>query len=373
MKQARFFWRLSPPRVSPSVHPAPNCPTGRSRWSCHFPQAPVPTPSHGSSRSNWRTPGPAGDRREPRRRLHHHRHPAVAKSPADGYTLLLANTTCGSAALNSATLPFYSVISLALVSGVAFRADRRLTEVAAPTLQDFVALAKQKPSSLSYASAGTGTLAHLAGELFKRKAGPHPALHRAAHSRMHLILDRRAASIFRSAPSRRSSHIRDGKLRAFATMSEKRNVTLPDVPTVAEAGVPGLRGRALDRDRLPAGGPPTSSNGSMRRCWRRWRRRRFSRRSQSRASTPSPARPRRSANASRPTSSNGRTCHRRQPHWRAVSHPSAPLRASILSSNPPFTLPEPTRLRISIVGVECALVNPNGKTGCHGIIENSSH
>src|ERR1043165_5394929 len=98
----------------------------------------------------------------------------VAKSAPDGYTLELANTTthAASAAL-TANLPFDPVKDFAPVAmiGVSPFVLIGSTQVVAPTLKDFVALAKARPGSLSYASAGTGTLAHLAGHLFKRQAG----------------------------------------------------------------------------------------------------------------------------------------------------------------------------------------------------------
>ena len=98
---------------------------------------------------------------------------AVAKAAPDGYTLGLANTTthAASAALNT-SLPFDPVkdfIPVAMIGSSPFVLISA-PQVPAKTLAEFVALAKAKPGALSYASAGTGTLAHLAGELFKRQA-----------------------------------------------------------------------------------------------------------------------------------------------------------------------------------------------------------
>jgi len=99
---------------------------------------------------------------------------SVAKSAPDGYTLELANTTthAASAALN-ATLPFDPVKDFAPVAMICSSPFVLIgaPQASTPTLKDFVTLAKSKPGSLSYASAGTGTLAHLAGELFKTRAG----------------------------------------------------------------------------------------------------------------------------------------------------------------------------------------------------------
>jgi tripartite-type tricarboxylate transporter receptor subunit TctC len=184
---------------------------------------------------------------------------AVAKSAPDGYTLLLANTTthAASAALN-ATLPFDPVKDFAPVAmiGVSPFVLVGATQVAAPTLKDFVALAKQKPGALSYASAGTGTLAHLAGELFKRKAGvdvTHVPYRGSAQSMIDLMQGRIDLSVSTIPPT--LQHIREGKLRALATMSEKRNVMLPDIPTVAEAGVPGCEAALWTAIVVPTGVP----------------------------------------------------------------------------------------------------------------------
>jgi tripartite-type tricarboxylate transporter receptor subunit TctC len=184
---------------------------------------------------------------------------SVAKSAPDGYTLQLANTTthAASAALN-ATLPFDPVKDFAPVAmiGVSPFVLLGATQVAARTLKDFVALAKAKPGSLSYASAGTGTLAHLAGELFKHKAAievTHVPYRGSAQSMIDLMQGRIELSVSTIPPT--LQHIREGKLRALAVMSEKRNASLPDVPTVAEAGVPGCEATLWTAIVVPAGVP----------------------------------------------------------------------------------------------------------------------
>ena len=184
---------------------------------------------------------------------------AVAKSVPDGYTLLLANTTthAASAALN-ATLPFDPVNDFTPVAmiGVSPFVLIGATQVSAPTLKDFVTLAKAKPGSLSYASAGTGTLAHLAGELFKRKAGidvTHVPYRGSAQSMIDLMQGRIDLSVSTIPPT--LQHIREGKLRGLATMSERRNVSLPDTPTVAEAGIPGCEAALWTAIMVPAGVP----------------------------------------------------------------------------------------------------------------------
>jgi tripartite-type tricarboxylate transporter receptor subunit TctC len=184
---------------------------------------------------------------------------SVAKSAPDGYTLELANTTthAASAALN-ATLPFDPVKDFAPVAmiGVSPFVLIGAPQAATPTLKDFVALAKAKPGSLSYASAGTGTLAHLAGELFKSKAGievTHVPYRGSAQSMIDLMQERIDLSVSTIPPT--LQHIREGKLRAFAIMGEKRSVSLPEVPTMAEAGVPGCEAALWTAVVVPAGVP----------------------------------------------------------------------------------------------------------------------
>jgi tripartite-type tricarboxylate transporter receptor subunit TctC len=184
---------------------------------------------------------------------------SVAKSAPDGYTLELANTTthAASAALN-ASLPFDPVKDFAPVAmiGVSPFVLIGATQVDARTLKDFVALAKAKPGQLSYASAGTGTLAHLAGELFKRKAGievTHVPYRGSAQSMIDLMQGRIDLSVSTIPPT--LQHIREGKLRALAVMSEKRNPMMADVPTVAEAGVPGCEAALWTAVVVPAGVP----------------------------------------------------------------------------------------------------------------------
>jgi tripartite-type tricarboxylate transporter receptor subunit TctC len=184
---------------------------------------------------------------------------SVAKSAPDGYTLELANTTthAASAALNT-SLPFDPVKDFAPVAMIG---SSPFVLIAAPqsqakTLQDVVARAKAKPGALSYASAGTGTLAHLAGELFKHKAGveiTHVPYRGSAQSMIDLMQGRIDLSVSTIPPT--LQHIRDGKLLGLAVMSEKRNASLPDTPTVAEAGVPGCEAVLWTAIVVPAGVP----------------------------------------------------------------------------------------------------------------------
>ncbi|MEW6450174.1 MAG: tripartite tricarboxylate transporter substrate binding protein [Pseudomonadota bacterium] len=185
---------------------------------------------------------------------------AVAKAAPDGYTIGLANTTthAASAALVP-NLPFDPVkdfIPVGMIGSSPFVLIGS-TQVTAANLKDFVTLAKSQPGKLSYASAGTGTLAHLAGELFKAKANidvTHVPYRGTAQSMIDLMQGRIDLSVSTIPPT--LQHIREGKLRALAVMSEKRNVMLPDVPTVAEAGVPGCEAGLWTALVVPMGTPP---------------------------------------------------------------------------------------------------------------------
>lgn len=113
--------------------------------------------------------------------------------------------------------------------------------VPAKTLAEFVALAKQKPGQLTYASSGVGGAGHLAGELFKERAainllhvpykGGGPAMTDLLGARLDMYV---------GVPSTVAPHVDAGKVRALATTGAKRTSTMPNVPTVAESGLPGF-------------------------------------------------------------------------------------------------------------------------------------
>ncbi len=184
---------------------------------------------------------------------------AVAKAAPDGYTLGLANTTthAASAALN-ASLPFDPVkdfIPVAMIGSSPFVLISA-PQVPVKSLAEFVALAKSQPGKLSYASAGTGTLAHLAGELFKRQAQvdvTHVPYRGTAQSMVDLMQGRIELSVSTIPPTLQQIH--EGKLRPLAVMGQRRNAMLPDIPTVAEAGVPGCEAGLWTAIVVPAGTP----------------------------------------------------------------------------------------------------------------------
>jgi tripartite-type tricarboxylate transporter receptor subunit TctC len=183
----------------------------------------------------------------------------VARAAPDGYTLGLANTTSHvvSVAINP-HLPFDPIRDFTPIGMIGSSPFLLVSSphLAAATLQQFVDLAKAKPGSLSYASAGTGTLAHLAGELFKHQANidvVHVPYHGTEQSLLDLMEGRIDLSISTIPPT--LPQIQQGTVRALAVMSDKRSSMLPDVPTVGEAGVPGCEAGLWTAIVLPAGVP----------------------------------------------------------------------------------------------------------------------
>ena len=184
---------------------------------------------------------------------------ATAKSAPDGYTFMLG--TVSSHAINPALnpkLPFDPVkdfTPLSLVASIPFAMIVH-PSVPAKSVQEFVALAKSKPGQLNYSSAGNGTSNHLAGELLKSMAGidlvhvPYkgsaPALNDLIAGQVSLMFD----LVLTAAP-----HIKSGAVRGLAVTGAKRSAVLPELPTVAETGLPGYEVSAWFGIFAPAGLP----------------------------------------------------------------------------------------------------------------------
>ncbi len=166
----------------------------------------------------------------------------VAKSPADGYTLLLMSNTH---TVNESLVPKKPFALMKDFVPVAPINASDLLLVVHPslparTVKELVALAKSKPKGLNYASSGTGTPYHLAGEYFKSLIGadivhvPHKGSSEARTSVMSGQVEIMIDAITTMAPVAKA-----GRVRALATTGVKRSSVMPELPTVAEAGVPG--------------------------------------------------------------------------------------------------------------------------------------
>jgi tripartite-type tricarboxylate transporter receptor subunit TctC len=184
---------------------------------------------------------------------------AVAKAPADGYTILMATT--GVMAINNAlfkSMPydaakdFEPVIFIASITNVlAVPADLPAKNVA-----ELVALAKKDPGKLTFASSGAGSSTHLSAELFKGMAGldvVHVPFKGSGQALIDVVAGR-VTMIFDNMPSA-LPHIKGGKLRALGVTGSRRSSALPDVPTIAEAGVPGYESLSWSGFAVPAGTP----------------------------------------------------------------------------------------------------------------------
>jgi tripartite-type tricarboxylate transporter receptor subunit TctC len=182
----------------------------------------------------------------------------VARASADGYTLLFdASSYAVNPSLYS-KLPydpakaFTPVAVLALFPNVLV-----VTPAFAPRdVKEFITLAKAGPGTIAYASSGNGSAQHLAGELFRQKAGvdithvPYkgggPALNDVMGGQVPVFFANMASSL---------AHVKGGKVRALAITGAKRSAALPDVPTMAEAGVPGYEVYEWNAIFAPAGTP----------------------------------------------------------------------------------------------------------------------
>jgi tripartite-type tricarboxylate transporter receptor subunit TctC len=189
---------------------------------------------------------------------------AVAKSPPDGYTLLLG--TISSHAINpalqpkmpyNATTDFAHVILLGSISNVLLvGAGQPYKNVA-----ELIAAAKKDPGSISFASAGQGSSQHMSGETFKLLTGadithvPYkgsaPAVQDVIGGQIPMSFETVTVAV---------PHIQSGKVRALAVTSAQRSGAIPNVPTLQEAGVPGFDVASWQAFYAPAGTPPAIVN-----------------------------------------------------------------------------------------------------------------
>jgi tripartite-type tricarboxylate transporter receptor subunit TctC len=183
---------------------------------------------------------------------------AVISSPPDGYTLLLGNTNISINPSLQKSMPYDADKQLAPVALINLVPTLFLVhpDVPVKSIKELIALAKANPGKLNYSHGGHGSFPHLAVELFKALAkvditavpftGAAPALN--------AILGKHVDLIDNDIPTA-LAQVQEGKLRALAITSDARVKTLPDVPTMVEAGVPGYEAVAWQGIFVPAGTP----------------------------------------------------------------------------------------------------------------------
>ena len=188
---------------------------------------------------------------------------AVAKSPADGYTLLMSSG--GMVSVNPHIYPRMTFDPAKDLVPVAAAARVLVYLVAKPSIpanniKDFIAYVKANPGKLSYGSPGTGSSPHLAGEMFKSQAGLF-ALHVPYRGAAPALQDLLAGQLdFYFDPGIGLQQVKAGKLRLLAVGSPKRSPMFPEVPTLEEAGLKGFDADTVFGFYAPAGTPPDVVN-----------------------------------------------------------------------------------------------------------------
>jgi tripartite-type tricarboxylate transporter receptor subunit TctC len=165
----------------------------------------------------------------------------AAKSPADGYTLVLLSTPFPLNAALRRNLPYDTIRDFTPISLVANYYNLLIVHASVPaqSVQQLVSYAKSKNGSMPYASSGSGSVQHLAMELFRGLAGfqaVHVPYAGSAPALLDLVGGRVDASI--TLPPAAMPHIKAGRLRVLAVATDKRLSALPEVPTLAETGYP---------------------------------------------------------------------------------------------------------------------------------------
>lgn len=181
----------------------------------------------------------------------------VAKSPPDGHTLLLV---AASFSINPSfyKLPYDSIHGFAPVALVALVPLLLVTNPAVPvnSVKDLIALAKAQPGKLTFASYGSGSPAHLAGELFKSMVGVdmlHIPYKGSAPALADIVAGHVALSFSSMSPA--VPLVKSGRLKAIAVSTAKRVSAMKEIPTIAESGVPGYEVLAWNGIAAPAGTP----------------------------------------------------------------------------------------------------------------------
>ncbi|HEV8520588.1 MAG TPA: tripartite tricarboxylate transporter substrate binding protein [Burkholderiales bacterium] len=180
----------------------------------------------------------------------------AAKAPRDGYTLLLVGSSFVVAPSLNRKLPYDPLKDLAAITMAATAPGLLVINPALPvrTVKELIELARAKPGQLNFGSPGNGTAPHFAGALFNMMAGidmVHVPYKGAAMVMIDLIAGQIQMS-FASMPSA-IAHAKSGKLRGIAVTGAKRSAAMPELPTVAESGLPGFESGAWQGLFAPAG------------------------------------------------------------------------------------------------------------------------
>jgi tripartite-type tricarboxylate transporter receptor subunit TctC len=182
----------------------------------------------------------------------------VAKAAPDGYTLLMMSNTHTTNETLLPNKPFRLLRDFVPVAAVN-SSDLIMVvhpEVPAQDLRQFIALLKARPGDLNYASSGPGTPYHMAGELFKAMSGTNivHVAHRGSGDARTAVMGGHVQMMI-DAITATAPTVQSGQVRALATTGRKRSTVLPDVPTIAEAGLPGYEATIWLGIMAPAGTP----------------------------------------------------------------------------------------------------------------------
>jgi tripartite-type tricarboxylate transporter receptor subunit TctC len=182
----------------------------------------------------------------------------VARATPDGYTLLQVSTSISTNPAVHPKLPYDAARDFAPIALITQQPNLFLVHPSLPVrnIKELIAYAKAKPGQLNFASSGTGGSQHLAGELFKSMTGiemTHIAYKGTPPALVDVLAGR--VPLMSSTMPPALPHVKTGKVRAIAVTSAKRSPAVPDVPTVAESGVPGYEAIAWQGLVAPAGTP----------------------------------------------------------------------------------------------------------------------
>jgi len=182
----------------------------------------------------------------------------AAKAAPDGYTILVVSTGFIVNPSMYAKVPYDPIKDFSPITLVASSPNVLSVnpEVPAKSVRELIDLVKRSPGKYSFAQPGTGSTPHLAGELFKLKFGLDLVMvpFNGAALEINSTLGGHTPIVFTALPPA-MANIRDGKLRGLAVLSPRRSAVLPDVPTMAEAGVPDQESDTLTGVVAPAGTP----------------------------------------------------------------------------------------------------------------------